>query len=73
MERNSFPESLFFQQPRKKPQHASFARKAEVFSTRDDDEAENAMHFVLQAKFSWDSADALGDYRFGEEGNLKSY
>ena len=58
MERNSFPECLFFQKPREKPQHAPFARKAEVFSPRDDDEAENSMHFVLQAKVSWDSADA---------------
>ena len=73
MERNSFPECLFFQQPRKKPQCASSARKAEVLSTRAADEAENAMNFVLQARFSWDGTDALGDYRFGEEGNRNSY
>ena len=44
-----------------------------MFSTRDDSEAENAVNFVLQARFSWDGTDALGDDRFGEEGNPKSY
>ena len=40
-----------------------------MFPARDDDEAENIVNYVLQGKFSWDSTDAIGDYRFGEEGN----